>query len=74
MIRKAAHVLSAFAVDEALILGHLQVKEKSNEIPAAQALIEALNLEGRLYTLDAMHCKKNFQRSPQGGLPSSCST
>ncbi len=72
--RKAAHVLSAFAVDEALILGHLQVKEKSNEIPAAQALIAALNPEGRLYTLDAMQCQKNFQRSPQGELPSSCST
>ncbi len=70
---RAAHVLSAFTVDEALILGHVEVDEKSNEIPAAQALIEALNLEGRLYTLDAMHCQKNFQRSPQGELPSSCS-
>jgi hypothetical protein len=58
--RKAAHVLSAFTVDDALILGHLQVDEKENEIPAAQAMIEALALEGRLFTLDAMHCQKNF--------------
>ena len=62
--RKAAHVLSAFAVDDALILGHLQVEEKSNEIPAAQQMIEALGLEGRLFTLDAMHCQKKPFRRP----------
>jgi hypothetical protein len=62
--RKAAHVLSAFSVDDALILGHLEVDEKSNEIPAAQAMIKALKLEGRLFTLDAMHCQKNFPGSP----------
>jgi len=71
--RKAAHVLNAFAVDEALILGHLEVAEKSNEIPAAQAMIEALALEGRLFTMDAMHCQKNFSRGPQGPEPSACS-
>ena len=58
--QKAAHVLSAFSADDALILGHLEVDEKSNEIPAAQELIKALALEGRLYTMDAMHCQKNF--------------
>lgn len=71
--RKAAHVLGAFAVDGALILGHLQVDEKSNEIPAAQQMIEALGLEGRLFTLDAMHCQKNFPGGPQGKKPSACS-
>lgn len=58
--RKAAHVLSAFAAEDTLILGHLEMDEKSNEIPAAQALIEALELKGKLLTLDAMHCQKNI--------------
>ena len=71
--RKAAHVLGAFAVDDVLILGHLQVDDKSNEIPAAQQMIEALALEGRLFTLDAMHCQKNFPGGPQGKKPSACS-
>jgi len=71
--RKAAHVLSAFAADDALILGHLEVDEKSNEIPAARAMIEALALSGRLFTLDAMHCQKNFPDRPQGEMPSACS-
>lgn len=58
--RKAAHVLSAFAVDHQIILAHEVIDEKSNEIPAAQALIAALGLKGRVFTLDAMHCQKNF--------------
>jgi hypothetical protein len=58
--RKAAHVLSAFAVDHKIILAHEVIDEKSNEIPAAQALIAALGLSGRVFTLDAMHCQKNF--------------
>jgi hypothetical protein len=68
--RKAAHVLSAFAQGEAIILGHLAIDDKSNEIPAAQALITELGLEGRLFTLDAMHCQKNLRsRTPDGQSP-----
>ncbi|MDQ7019097.1 MAG: ISAs1 family transposase [Robiginitomaculum sp.] len=70
--RRAAHVLSAFAVEDALILGHLEVDGKSNEIPAAQAMIEELGLEGRLFTMDAMHCQKNFPGGPQDQEPSAC--
>jgi len=62
--RKAAHVLSAFAADERIILGHLAIDDKSNEIPAAQAMIAALGLTGRLFTLDAMHCQKNIRNCP----------
>ena len=68
--RKAAHVLSAFAHDEAIILGHLSVDDKSNEIPAAQALITELGLKGRLFTLDAMHCQKNIRSRAPHGQPS----
>jgi len=62
--RKAAHVLSAFAADGQIILGHLAIAEKSNEIPAAQTMIAALGLTGRLFTLDAMHCQKNIRDCP----------
>ena len=58
--QKAIHLLSVFAADEALILGHLQIDDKSNEIPAAPEIIRELGLEGRLFTLDALHCKKNI--------------
>ncbi len=58
--KKAAHVLSAFAADGQIILAHMAISEKSNEIPAAQEMIATLGLTGRLFTLDAMHCQKNF--------------
>jgi DDE_Tnp_1-associated len=65
--RKAAHLLSAFAGDGQIILGHLAIDEKSNEIPAAQDLIATLGLTGRLFTLDAMHAQKNIRHSPGHG-------
>lgn len=58
--RKAAHVLSAFAVDHQIILAHEVIDDKSNEIPAVQTLIAALGLTGRVFTLDTMHCQKNI--------------
>ena len=59
--RKAAHVLSAFAVDHQIILAHEVVDEKSNEIPAVQALIATLGLSGRVFTLNACTAKKTFE-------------
>jgi hypothetical protein len=40
--RKAAHILSAFTSDPALVLAHLDCDEKSNEIRAVQALLRQL--------------------------------
>lgn len=58
--RAAAQVLSAFATDTALVLAHIDIAEKSNEIPAAQALLAELGVTGStLVTLDALHCQKN---------------
>ena len=56
--KKAAQVLSAFATDSALILAHIEIDEKSNEIPAAQKLLAELSVANHTITLDAMHCQK----------------
>jgi hypothetical protein len=62
----AAQILSAFATDTALVLAHVEVDDKSNEIPAAQALLAELGVpHGAIVTLDALHCQKNISRSPQ---------
>jgi hypothetical protein len=64
--RAAAQVLSAFATDTALVLAHVDIDEKSNEIPAAQALLAQLGVaDGAIVTLDALHCQKNISRSPR---------
>ena len=58
--RTAAQVLSAFATDPALVLAHIDIAEKSNEIPAAQTLLAELGVaRDTLVTLDALHCQKN---------------
>jgi len=59
---KAKQILSAFAVDTALVLGHIEIDEKSNEIPAAQKLLRELNIADHIITLDAMHCQKKRSR------------
>jgi predicted transposase YbfD/YdcC len=49
-----------------LVLAHVDIAEKSNEIPAAQALLTELGVAcGAIVTLDALHCQKNISRSPQ---------
>src|SRR5271167_5251202 len=63
--RAAAQVLSAFATDTSLVLAHVDIAEKSNEIPAAQALLAELGVaRGTIVTLDALHCQKTISRSP----------
>lgn len=65
--RAAAQVLSAFATDTALVLAHVDIAEKSNEIPAAQALLGELGLaRGAIVTLDALHCQKNIRGRSSG--------
>ncbi len=58
--RAAAQVLSALATDTALVLAHVDIADKSNEIPAVQTLLAELGIAGHLVTLDALHCQKNI--------------
>jgi hypothetical protein len=72
--RAAAQVLSAFATDTSLVLAHVDIAEKSNEIPAAQALLAELGVQdGALVTLDAIHCQKNIRGRPAGRHHPDCS-
>jgi DDE family transposase len=61
---KARQMLSAFAADTALVLAHIEIDEKSNEIPAAQKLLQELDVAGHIVTLDAMHCQKKHSKPP----------
>lgn len=48
------HVVSAFSADCSLVLGQLACEEKSNEITAIPKLLEMLEIEGCIVTIDAM--------------------
>jgi hypothetical protein len=62
--RKAAQLLHAFDVEAGLVLAHVDIEEKSNEIPAAQQLLGELRVAHCIVTLDAMHCQKKPSRLP----------
>lgn len=62
--KKALQQLSAYMADDKIILGHICISEKSNEIPAVQQLIEDLGLSGYVFTVDAMHCQKKLLELP----------
>ncbi len=62
--RKAAQLLHAFDTEAGLILAHIDIAEKSNEIPAAQRLLDELDIAHCIVTLDALHCQKKPSRSP----------
>jgi predicted transposase YbfD/YdcC len=61
--KKAIHAVSAWACDARLTLGLTAVDEKSNEITAIPKLLEMLELEGALVTIDAMGCQKGIASS-----------
>jgi hypothetical protein len=59
--RKAAQLL-AFDTEPSLILAHIDIEEKSNEILASQRLLGELDIAHRIVTLDALHCQKKPSR------------
>ncbi len=57
------HMVSAWAVANGVTLGQERVSEKSNEITAIPALVEALDLKDCVVTIDAMGCQKEIVKS-----------
>jgi DDE_Tnp_1-associated/Transposase DDE domain len=53
----ALHTVSAWASRQRLVLGQQATAEKSNEIKAIPLLLERLQLQGALVTIDAMGCQ-----------------
>lgn len=61
--RRPLHLVSAWAVEQRLVLGQLEVAGDSNEIEALPELLALLALDGRIVTADAMHCQKATARA-----------
>ena len=60
------HLVSAWAAERRLVLGHLAVDGKSNEITAVSKLLDMLALPGMAVTADAMHCQRQLSRQALG--------
>ena len=57
------HLLSVLSQRLGLTLFQQAVADKTNEIGAIQAVLEALVLEGRVVTMDALLCQKEIART-----------
>lgn len=55
--KAAIDMVSAWATANHLVLGQVKVDEKSNEITAIPQLLEALEVDGCIVTIDAMGCQ-----------------
>jgi predicted transposase YbfD/YdcC len=58
--RSPLHMVSAWAVENHLSLGQVATDAKSNEITAIPELLDLLDLEGAVVTIDAMGCQKDI--------------
>jgi predicted transposase YbfD/YdcC len=57
------HMLSAWATENQLVLGQLRVDEKTNEITALPELLQALDVNGCIITMDAMGCQTEIAQT-----------
>lgn len=60
--KAAIHMVSAWASASRLVLGQIKTEEKSNEITAIPELLNLLELEGCIVTIDAMGCQKKITK------------
>mgnify|MGYP003576402418 CR=1 FL=1 len=61
------HLVSAWATQNHLTLGQVAVADKSNEIAAIPKLLELLELNGALVTIDAIGCQKEIAKQIVAG-------
>lgn len=54
------HTVSAFASEARLVLAQTKVSDKSNEIKAIPELLELLDINGAIVTIDAMGCQREI--------------
>jgi predicted transposase YbfD/YdcC len=66
--RSALHMVSAWSCEAGLCLGQVTTADKSNEITAFPQLLDWLELQGCLVTIDAMGCQRDVaQRITNAG-------
>jgi predicted transposase YbfD/YdcC len=61
--KKAIHMVSAWLLENKLVMGQVKTEEKSNEITAIPQLIKALDLKNCILTADAMACQKQIVKT-----------
>jgi len=61
------HMVSAWASEQGLALGQIATEEKSNEITAIPQLLDKIDVQGAVVTIDAMGCQKEIAKKIKKG-------
>jgi predicted transposase YbfD/YdcC len=61
--KAAIHMISAWSAANGVVFGQLATEAKSNEITAIPRLLELLDIEGAVVSIDAMGCQKEIART-----------
>jgi predicted transposase YbfD/YdcC len=56
---RMAHLVSAWHTERGLVLAQVKTAAKSNEITAIPELLDALDVQGAIITIDAMGCQRS---------------
>lgn len=60
---KAIHMLSAYAVNESIVIGQEKIADNSNEIIAIPVLLEKMDIKDSIITIDAMGTQKKIAQT-----------
>jgi len=60
-------LVSAWASEQGIALGQIATEEKSNEIMAIPELIDQIDIQGAVVTIDAMGCQKEIAKKIKNG-------
>ena len=59
------YIVSAFAARQRLVLGQVKLAQRANEIVAIPKLLDMLDIEGAVVTIDAMGCQRDIAQKIQ---------
>ena len=61
--KSTIHMVSAFSVDNGVVLGQIKTDDKWNEITAIPELLKLLDISGSIVSIDAMGCQETIAKT-----------
>ena len=59
---KALQIVTAYDINELIVVAQTEIKDKTNEITAGRELIDMMDLSNTIITADAIHCQKETMK------------
>jgi predicted transposase YbfD/YdcC len=54
----ALQILTAYLTESGVVIGQEAIHDKTNEIPVFQAMLDIIDVRGKMITADALHCQR----------------